>query len=387
MLVTTLFYGQWVQVPNTLGGSVNDMYCISDNVVFAGGNNGYLAKTTDGGITWNTKTSGTTSNIVKVQFANANVGYVLLQDKTLIKTLDGGESWSTAIFSTILDISIVSPTIIYVTNINGHLLKSLDGGINFTTINNTNLYKNIQFVSENIGFGGNNPLERTTDGGLTWTSIGDCDSRIQDFGFENGLFHFVNENVGYKLMTNQAYKTNNGGSSYELLTTIDHYVGKIFATTENVLWLITVLGPINGQTDYTTRLETVGNSVTRNDVSFPIFRCITFLSPTVGYATDGVYAYKNITGSILGTVFNIDKQQPQIYFNSPRKTIEIKITDNLLSQSNIISIEDSLGKKIFTSTYSDLVDISIDSSTFSSGIYFVTVFAEKSKYTQKLIIN
>ena len=51
LFIPQLFYGQWVQIPNTLGGFVNDMYCISENVVFSGGNNGYLAKTTDGGVT------------------------------------------------------------------------------------------------------------------------------------------------------------------------------------------------------------------------------------------------------------------------------------------------------------------------------------------------
>jgi Secretion system C-terminal sorting domain len=387
LFLPQLFYGQWVQVPNTLGGSVNDMFCISENVVFAGGNNGYLAKTIDGGVTWSTKTSGTTSNVVKVQFANANVGYILLQNKTIIKTSNGGDTWSTAITTNILDISVVSPTILYTCNNDGHLLKSIDGGINFTIINNTALPKNIQFVSENIGFGGSNPVERTTDGGQTWTVIGNCDSRNLDFGFENGLYHFVSENVGFTVFMNNVYKTVDGGINYELLTTINHHVGKIFATTENVLWLITVQAPLNGQPDYTTRLETVGNNIIRNDADFPILRCITFLNPTVGYGTDSVYTYQNITGNLLSLKPINNSFKLDIYFDSTNNYIKAKIPESNTRLITTINITNILGEVIYKNNYQHLSDINIDSSYLSTGLYFVNVFSGSSFKTQKLIIN
>lgn len=387
LFIPQLFYGQWVQIPNTLGGFVNDMYCISENVVFSGGNNGYLAKTTDGGVTWSTKTSGTTSNVVKVQFANANVGYILLQNKTMIKTVDGGETWSTAIATNVLDISVVSPTTLYICNNDGHLIKSNDGGINFTTINNTSSRNNIQFISENIGFGGSNPIERTTDGGLTWTSIGDCDSRIKDFGFQNGLFHFVNENVGFKVALNNVYKTVNGGLTYELLANVSHYVGKIFATNENVLWLITVESPITGPADFTTRLETVGNNIVRNDIGFPIFRCITFLNSTVGYATDSVYTYKNITGNLLGLETINDIFKLNIYFDRNNDCIKAIIPESRNRSITTISLSDISGKLIYSNNYQFQCDIIIDASYFSAGLYFVNVLSGSSSVTQKLIIN
>jgi photosystem II stability/assembly factor-like uncharacterized protein len=58
---------------------------------YIGGNNGYLAKTTNGGINWITLTSGIVSGFVRdIEFINYNTGYICGDNSALRKPLTEG---------------------------------------------------------------------------------------------------------------------------------------------------------------------------------------------------------------------------------------------------------------------------------------------------------
>jgi photosystem II stability/assembly factor-like uncharacterized protein len=58
------------------------------------GTNGTILKTMDGGQSFFSLSSGTTEHLYKVKFVTPDLGYVIGDNRTLIKTLDGGFTWS-----------------------------------------------------------------------------------------------------------------------------------------------------------------------------------------------------------------------------------------------------------------------------------------------------
>ena len=183
ILFTIPIYSQWVQQNSGTTEVLNDIYCVTENFVVAVGTNGTILKTTDGGVTWVQKTSGTTSSLLKVQFANALVGYSIGKvDSTgaglLFKTIDGGENWTNIAVSSItsiLDMHCVNENLIYV-NGNGtdifKLLKSANGGNSFDVVNSGDTtWGKIQFITQDVGYVLTNKLLKTADAGVNWTII------------------------------------------------------------------------------------------------------------------------------------------------------------------------------------------------------------------------
>ena len=60
---------------------------------FAPGDNGSLAKTTDGGKTWTRGNVSTSEDVIDVAFPTAQVGYALDSAGGLFRTNDGGATW------------------------------------------------------------------------------------------------------------------------------------------------------------------------------------------------------------------------------------------------------------------------------------------------------
>ena len=92
ILCSISFYGQWVQQFSGVYENLNDVYCVTENLVFVVGDNGKILKITDSGDNWVQKTSGTTQILNRIQFANATVGYAVGNYGILLKTTDGGEN-------------------------------------------------------------------------------------------------------------------------------------------------------------------------------------------------------------------------------------------------------------------------------------------------------
>jgi len=125
---------------------------------------------------WYQVNSGVSNKLLTVDFPSNAVGYIGGEDSLLLKTVDGGVTWSPVVYS----------------------------GINtgFETD-----FNNIQFIDENIGYlsvGDYGGIYKTIDGGLTWNQLVLSGSlcytrgmywRAEDIGFVGGSGCFQGEQI------------------------------------------------------------------------------------------------------------------------------------------------------------------------------------------------
>src|SRR4030095_11637776 len=132
---------QWVwQNPLPQGNNLRGASFVDANTGTVVGDYGTIVRTTDGGNSWTIQVSGTTQNLWAVSFIDANRGTAVGEGGTILRTTDGGNSW----------------------------LPQSSGTANFLF--------GVSFIDANTGtavggacgIGGESTILRTTDGGGTW---------------------------------------------------------------------------------------------------------------------------------------------------------------------------------------------------------------------------
>jgi len=117
---------------------------------------------------WKPITSNTTSNLYSISFGDAQTGYICGSDSLLLKTSNGGKTWNRVNVKGInfkyerdlIDVKFVSPLVGYIIQSNhkntmyqGTLLKTIDGGLNWSPSSNTNIAPvKIFYFNEDNGF-------------------------------------------------------------------------------------------------------------------------------------------------------------------------------------------------------------------------------------------
>ena len=160
----------------------NDLTFTNDNTGYAVSRLGKIVKTTDGGSTWTSLNSTVNFYLNKIQFVNANIGYIIGGDDTgsyLLKTTNAGQSWR------VINLNSIEkgfPTGMYFKNENeGYItgnklfIKTSNGGLSWTNIltNTTENFSDVKFRDNNYGIATVNSSNyyKSTNGGATWQSI------------------------------------------------------------------------------------------------------------------------------------------------------------------------------------------------------------------------
>ncbi|MCB0725511.1 MAG: T9SS type A sorting domain-containing protein [Ignavibacteriae bacterium] len=175
ILLTT--NGIWNEIPSGVlfGFRLNEVKFINANTGFIIGNNATILKSTDKGITWENRFMGWSGNYTSIDFMNEKTGYIGNGNR-IFKTTNSGENWGK------IDMPISQAwTGIYFfddnTGIVGggeYILRTTNGGSNWTNIifEPINPVLDIIFFDSMTGYalGGRND-RRTTNGGLNWVEI------------------------------------------------------------------------------------------------------------------------------------------------------------------------------------------------------------------------
>ena len=205
ILFSATINSQWTNqnlVPE--GNHLWSTFFIDDNTGWIVGSDGFINKTSNGGLDWVEQNSLTTLTFKSVQFINLDIGWICGEDGLIIKTTDGGQSWTELTSGTtelLTNLHFVNQDIGYVVGYNETILKTIDGGANWifqSTGSSFDLFS-VDFVNALIGYavGGRDSSNflKTTDGGLNWTNktlnLGSLSTPILN------CVEFVDANIGY----------------------------------------------------------------------------------------------------------------------------------------------------------------------------------------------
>lgn len=138
------------------------------------GDNGTILKTVNGGVTWTAQTSGTSQDL-GVDFADAVHGWAVGSGGTVLRTADGGVTWTpqTASAYTLDDVECLSETAALAVG-NGGVFKTTDGGTTWTHptqgLADATWLTDVAFVDLQNGWavGWSGGIYRTADGGASW---------------------------------------------------------------------------------------------------------------------------------------------------------------------------------------------------------------------------
>jgi len=159
---------------------------------------GAMAKTLDGGNTWESMKDGMTATISDIGFFDENTGYALAGTYTsdLYKTSDGGQNWfhdTTVQFAPYYNLKIYGQSS-YLLSASGKLLKSYNSGTDWETVDVpiSNTETDMQFADQSHGFlcADSGVFYKTSDGGLTWIN-----KSLPTDGFLHQIF-FISEDLG-----------------------------------------------------------------------------------------------------------------------------------------------------------------------------------------------
>jgi len=130
----------WLTIPTELTTNFWGLSVLNENTFFVSGDIGLVLKSNNGGLTFSTLSQPTNQNIPSIQFFNEQTGYVLSKeymydsDYELFKTSDGGIHWNLA-STNHADLSFFLNENIGFISSNGSFSRTIDGGLNFTNMN------------------------------------------------------------------------------------------------------------------------------------------------------------------------------------------------------------------------------------------------------------
>ena len=258
--------------------TINDIEFANANSGWAARIDGRIMRSTDGGNTWSTQTL-ITDPLMSIDFVDASTGWVVGANGSIFDTTNGGISWSIEAketLETLNGVTFVDSSRGWVAGNAGIILRTTTGGSSWGNqatgvIQNLN---DIHFVKASTGWAvgdGNagtnkHTVLRTTDGGITWALVGESSFPIGHDSFTAVVFLDVNR--GY--ISSPAlgvYYTDDGG-----LTWVNKYnlgiVNDLDFIDVNNGWLASndnIIRTVNGGATWTTQFLGLGSQITDLD--------------------------------------------------------------------------------------------------------------------------
>lgn len=297
------YFAQWAQQNSTIITHLQCVDFLNSNIGLVGGHD--LVKTIDGGTTWDTISY--TGPLVNYYNGNVYYGIKVISNNIFVAagwnvwdnasiimySSDAGITWSMthqgSFGSGIQDLYFRNNNIGFAVGINGLILKTTDGGLNwFPVISGTSqTLFSITFSDSFHGYiAGDNVIITTNDGGINWTTntfndVGQCVSG--------------KDSVIYLAGVNKLWKSSNYGVTWSDISAPVNIYGPIYA--------------LNKDTVYTTDYERIfcGNSGLSFWSSFPSssvnkFNDIFMVNNNIGYAVgDNGAIFRTSNGGWPGT--------------------------------------------------------------------------------------
>lgn len=224
--------------------NANDLHSVkfaNDDIGYVTGKEGYLAKTTDGGLNWSVLPTGTQDDISDICILGEEVLIIGCSSGRILKTDDGGQSWEEKISGlngSVKSFFLTYDNVLFAAGNASTLLYSYDHGEKWQYITlDSYLNLNKIFFSDNLnGFiaCSNSSILITQDGGLTWTKkvVGPTRLSLNSIHMLNDKTGTVVGDNGYILNTTNGWLTT---KKYDPPTgTLNIYDIKYYNSTDGI---------------------------------------------------------------------------------------------------------------------------------------------------------
>lgn len=257
---------------STLGilKSMMSIFFLDSLTAWSVGQDGTIAKSTNGGFNWAQQTSPHANWWMDVKFVNSNTGFIAGDQGNIAKTTNGGTNWiikstfSSAGFNKFYIIDSNNIWAVGDPYVSGNCIvaKSTNNGENWSLYRNANMWagKDIFFNNPNTGWivGSDGEIVKSTDGGMNWSRQY---FRVTDYFLTSTKF--LNENTGWVAgNAGKIYKTTNGGINWQnqSFDSTDNY-NCIHICDSNILYIVGYYGKIikstNGGSSWMTQTSVI----------------------------------------------------------------------------------------------------------------------------------
>ncbi len=349
----------WTIIPFGSTSTFQDIAMLNNTTGFMCGTNGALRKTTNAGLNWDSVPGPFGTNTLRrIEFVDANTGYMFQSSGATNgawKTTNGGSTWDSipGIGSETRGYasSFVNANTGYVGNYTPKLMKTTNGGVNWTVLTNTPMGSGyiygVKFFNADSGYVCGTAaarLCRTTNGGTTFDTV------PQPFAAPLYTMKFFTFNSGWIFGSNGfAGRTTTGGVSWLLYNTSGSTPYGCFMTNADSGFVVGTSGYIH-------------------KISKP---------PLTGTEWSGIQ---------IPTEYYLRQNYPNPF--NPTTTIEFALPKQGLVS---LKIYDITGREITTALNTMLnpgiIKYTFDGTNYSSGVYFYKLVVDgKMINTKKMVL-
>ncbi len=415
----------------------------SQNKLFAFGTGGFIAESGDFGDTWTEISHGLKESFLEIQFTDEQTGFITAGD-LLLKSLDGGVSWDTTSISgfsygNVQASHFCDKNTGFVLGGSGEILRTTDGGSSWSKVlskmqNRAQFYTDIFMIDKFKGFmtgGGVSP------GGSSWSVAYSTNNGIdwQQASWGPGkpinTVHFFDQNHGFALCwEGLLLKTYDGGNNWQQIQLqIDQNLKDMFFVSRDTGYMIA--SSYSGY-QYILKTTDIGQSwnilYQETDPYHDLqFNAIYFATPDHGMVVgnrglimvtqDGGVSWKKdgtITGNSLYKAYLKNEDNGMIVGSSGTILIKgsmhqlpeeshsdnsfycfpnpssgevwIDLPDMGLNPMEIL-VFDISGRLVLRSNIHSGNPVSLDISILDDGVYILELINEKASYCGKVILN
>jgi len=372
----------------------------STNGWVAGGTGGTtknnILKTTDGGLSFVTQTTGFYNDIKGISAVDINNAWVA--DGTIIikHTTDGGTTWKTQTpgpsptfpYNLLWDVFFKDVNNGWTVGDNGTIYHTTDGGTSWTkqpSGSAINL-KTVFFATTTDGWAGGDfaSVLRTNDGGASWTVVVTPTAFGRDSYGISDLF-FRDANQGWAAISGAVLRTGDGGNTWIPASTSDGSNGVLF--TESDGWAVGSFGAIfrsgDGGVTWTTH----------SDIGDAFLYSVSFPDADHGWITGSggaLYQYSkpnvtSVSNPDTGPILSLDQNYPNPFNIST--TIRYKLPRSSFVKLTVYNIfGQQVAQLVNEQQQSGIHVVVFHSNRLESGTYFYRLQAGENIATKKMTL-
>lgn len=390
--------------PSNGTGRYDDIFFLNENLGWAAkGGNGAVFKTTNGGATWTQQTVSAATNQYyrNIEFLNENIGFLGTLNNDFYKTTDGGTTWQRVnniapYPQAICGLDCVGTSTVYGCGAwfyPAYIIKSTDSGNTWQYIDMSAYAEalvEVAFISENVGFASGSDsngavILKTTDGGMNWTKI--YNSNIQnEYVWKMQLLS--NSTIFCSIEsetpnTGKLLKTTNGGFTWETKDFPDPYVQAVGFTSATHGWM-------GGRSTGIYETSDGGTTWTNTGVGASLNR-IFILNNNLAYAS-GKNIYKMTAGSLSTQEASAENTDLKLSVEVVPNPVKDKLAMNvhfMHSDHIIVGLYDISGKFIGNIIKDDIRDKGVKKYAvdfnYPAGQYLLDIHSNLGRQSVKII--